>query len=124
MPDVVLQPVPEVLDSLGRTAGGLTSAQALTQLGISGANTLAVRHRSTLWSSVARQLTHPLALLLWAAAIVVSIVVAVRHGRLQPERRPQHPEGSHDLERQPLCPLQSVSGSTGSATGGASSFEA
>ena len=71
-PDLLLQPVPEVLGALGRTREGLTSSQALTQLGISGPNALSVRHRSTIWSSVVRQLTHPLALLLWVAAILAA----------------------------------------------------
>ncbi|MCW2868627.1 MAG: calcium-transporting ATPase [Marmoricola sp.] len=71
-PDLVLLPVPDVLDGLSCSSGGLTSEQARTRLDASGPNALSVRRTSTLWSSVARQLTHPLALLLWVAAILAA----------------------------------------------------
>ena len=56
----------------GPGATGLTQAEADRRLAEVGPNALGVRHRSTIWASVGRQLTHPLALLLWVAAILAA----------------------------------------------------
>ncbi len=47
---------------------GLTQREAARRLSVSGRNVLAVQRRRSPWRDLGLQLTHPLALLLWAAA--------------------------------------------------------
>lgn len=62
------EPVPLLLRALNTTAFGLTSREAARRLVAYGPNELR-RHSGRTWPhDLARQFTHPLALLLWAAA--------------------------------------------------------
>src|SRR6476646_4826709 len=70
--DLLLATAGEVLDGIGSGNAGLTSAEARARLSTYGPNALDLQRRSTLWSAVFRQLTHPLALLLWVAAILAA----------------------------------------------------
>lgn len=66
--DLLSAPLSEVLDRLDCDASGLSSAEAARRLAVEGPNTLATRSSGGLVGTVARQLLHPLALLLWCAA--------------------------------------------------------
>ncbi|MBZ5736964.1 cation-translocating P-type ATPase [Nocardioides mangrovi] len=67
-PALVLRPLPEVVEELGSSATGLDDDQARARLSTYGPNELVTRAGPSLLASVGRQLTHPLALLLWVAA--------------------------------------------------------
>lgn len=68
----ILAPLAEVLAGLGATSAGLSTTRAADLLADHGPNALGVGTTSTLWRSVARQVTHPLALLLWVAAVLAA----------------------------------------------------
>ncbi len=52
------------------TARGLSAAEAAHRLAVDGPNALVSHRRSSLPGEIAAQLTHPLALLLWVAAVL------------------------------------------------------
>jgi len=56
-----LLPVAEMLRRLGCTADGLTAADAARRLAQDGPNRLGVTGRTRIWTSIAHQLTYPLA---------------------------------------------------------------
>jgi calcium-translocating P-type ATPase len=62
--------LPELLQRLECDASGLTSTEARTRLDAHGPNLLEVEDRNGLLGPLVRQLTHPLALLLWMAALL------------------------------------------------------
>jgi calcium-translocating P-type ATPase len=68
----ILLPISRLLEELGATAQGLTSSGAAELLARGAPNSLTVRSASPMWRSVARQVTHPLALLLWVAALLAA----------------------------------------------------
>jgi magnesium-transporting ATPase (P-type) len=70
--DVALLPLAEVLGRLGCRTDGLATADAAMRLAADGPNRLAVAGGTRLWASVVHQLVHPLALLLWAAAVLAA----------------------------------------------------
>ena len=70
--DLLLSPTDEVVDRLGSGPTGLSSQEAASRLVATGPNALDVSHRSTFWATLVRQLTHPLALLLWVAAVLAA----------------------------------------------------
>jgi calcium-translocating P-type ATPase len=57
-----------LLRDLGSSESGLEPREARRRLAVHGPNTLPERHERTFVKDLARQLTHPLALLLWLAA--------------------------------------------------------
>src|SRR5690242_3205866 len=61
----VLLPLPELLASLDCGPDGLETAEAARRLQEAGPNVLSAGHRTGLLTPLARQLAHPLALLLW-----------------------------------------------------------
>ncbi|WP_151082233.1 cation-translocating P-type ATPase [Nocardioides cynanchi] len=67
-PDLLLAPLPDLLTELECDLAGLTEADARRRLDQVGPNTLATARKSSLVAALLRQLTHPLALLLWVAA--------------------------------------------------------
>jgi calcium-translocating P-type ATPase len=67
-PDLLLAPLTELLGELDCDRQGLTAADAGRRLDEVGPNTLAIARKSSLVAALLRQLTHPLALLLWVAA--------------------------------------------------------
>ena len=68
-----LEPVPLLLRDLGTTPHGLTSREAARRLTAYGPNELRRRGGRTWPRDLARQFTHPLALLLWAAAALALV---------------------------------------------------
>lgn len=73
LPDeVLLAPVAEVLRDLASDGTGLSEAEAARRLAESGPNELTVRTSSGLLPAIVRQLVHPLALLLWLAALLAA----------------------------------------------------
>jgi calcium-translocating P-type ATPase len=62
------EPVGRLLRDLRASRDGLTAREAQRRLVVYGANELRRRAARRLWRELARQFTHPLALLLWAAA--------------------------------------------------------
>ncbi len=69
-PDVLLLPLAEVLERLSCSTDGLSAEDAARRLAESGPNTLAVARGGGFLAPLVRQLTHPLALLLWVAAVL------------------------------------------------------
>jgi calcium-translocating P-type ATPase len=66
--DLLLAPLSDLLVELHCDAGGLTGEEAARRLDEVGPNTLATARKDSLAAALLRQLTHPLALLLWLAA--------------------------------------------------------
>src|SRR5690242_4192317 len=66
----VHEPVPLLLRDLHTTVRGLTSREAARRLVVYGPNELHRRGGRTWPRELVRQFTHPLALLLWAAAVL------------------------------------------------------
>ena len=66
--DLLVAPLSQVLLDLDCDSSGLSTAEAARRLGATGPNVLTTKKPSGLLRSVARQLVHPLALLLWFAA--------------------------------------------------------
>jgi calcium-translocating P-type ATPase len=62
------EPVERLLRDLRASRDGLSTREARRRLIVYGPNALQRRGRRRLWREFVRQLTHPLALLLWAAA--------------------------------------------------------
>ncbi len=62
------EPVDRLLRDLRASRDGLSTREAQRRLIVYGPNALQRRGRRRLWREFLRQLTHPLALLLWAAA--------------------------------------------------------
>ena len=89
MPDRVdaTEPVDRLLRDLRASRLGLSSREVARRLIVYGPNVLQRRGRRRWWRDVVRQFTHPLALLLWAAAgfawlagiaaVAVAIVVVI-----------------------------------------------
>jgi calcium-translocating P-type ATPase len=67
-PDHLLTPLPALLAELRCDVEGLTADEARRRRAEVGPNTLATTRKGSLVAAVLRQLTHPLALLLWLAA--------------------------------------------------------
>ncbi|WP_040800920.1 cation-translocating P-type ATPase [Nocardia higoensis] len=67
------EPVAALLRDLRTTPQGLTGREAARRLQVYGANELPQRRGGNLWSALARQLVHPLALLLWGAAGLAAV---------------------------------------------------
>jgi calcium-translocating P-type ATPase len=65
-----LEPEDELFRELRSRPAGLTGREADLRLTEYGANEIVRRGRSSSWRDVVAQLTHPLALLLWAAALL------------------------------------------------------
>ena len=74
--DTVLRPLPEVLRELRTSPEGLTAAEASARLVAHGPNELAGRRGPSLLAALVRQLIHPLALLLWVAAVLALATVS------------------------------------------------
>ncbi|GAB3766889.1 calcium-translocating P-type ATPase [Nocardioides ginsengisegetis] len=70
--DLLLRDATTVVDRLGSGPDGLTQDEAARRLVESGPNELSVARTSGLLGALVRQLTHPLALLLWAAAVLAA----------------------------------------------------
>jgi calcium-translocating P-type ATPase len=70
---LVYEPVPLLLRDLATTRRGLSSREAARRLVVHGPNELSRRGGRTWPRELARQFTHPLALLLWAAAALALI---------------------------------------------------
>jgi calcium-translocating P-type ATPase len=98
-----LEALPAVLAALRCTPDGLSSGEALRRLGETGPNVLQETRDDGLLRPLARQLTHPLALLLWVAALLafttqgatlgtaIVAVIALNAGfALVQERHAQH----------------------------------
>ncbi len=66
--DPLLDPLPDLLARLETDGGGLTPEEAARRLAEVGPNLLSATAGPSLLSALLRQLVHPLALLLWAAA--------------------------------------------------------
>ncbi|RYC13378.1 HAD-IC family P-type ATPase [Nocardioides zhouii] len=66
--ELLLVDVDVLLQHLDCDASGLSEAEAERRLAVTGPNQLTVEQRSSLPAALLRQLTHPLALLLWLAA--------------------------------------------------------
>lgn len=64
------EPLARLFRDLRSSPQGLTSREAARRLLVYGANELARRGERRLWRELARQFTHPLALLLWAASVL------------------------------------------------------
>jgi calcium-translocating P-type ATPase len=62
------EPIERLLRDLRTNRAGLTGREAARRLAVYGPNALPVRHRITWPAQLSRQLLHPLALVLWAAA--------------------------------------------------------
>lgn len=101
--ELLLQPLPEVLETLHTGPDGLTVAEAERRLSEHGPNELAVAGGPSLLGALVRQLVHPLALLLWVAAalslatqgptlgIAIVTVIALNAGfALLQERHAEH----------------------------------
>src|SRR5262245_57442279 len=69
----VHEPLRQLFRDLRTTAGGLTSREAARRLVAYGPNELRRRGGRTWPRELARQFTHPLALLLWAAAALALV---------------------------------------------------
>lgn len=65
-----LGPWDDLLTGLGCGTAGLTTGEARRRLDVTGPNVLRANDRSGLLLPLVRQLTHPLALLLWMAAVL------------------------------------------------------
>ncbi|GCD89088.1 cation-transporting P-type ATPase [Nocardioides sp. LS1] len=70
--DLLLRDAATVVDRLGSGPDGLSQDEAARRLVESGPNELSVARTSGLLRALVRQLTHPLALLLWAAAVLAA----------------------------------------------------
>ena len=68
--DLLLRPLTEIVESLSCSTDGLSADDAALRLVESGPNTLAVAREGGFLAPLVRQLTHPLALLLWVAAVL------------------------------------------------------
>jgi len=68
LPDPLLDPLPDLLARLETEGEGLTPEEAARRLAEVGPNVLSATVGTSLLSALLRQLVHPLALLLWAAA--------------------------------------------------------
>ncbi|HYF74425.1 MAG TPA: HAD-IC family P-type ATPase, partial [Nocardioides sp.] len=66
--DPLLDPLPDLLARLDTDGGGLAPEEAARRQAEVGPNLLTAGARTSLLSALVRQLVHPLALLLWAAA--------------------------------------------------------
>jgi calcium-translocating P-type ATPase len=75
-----LDPLPRLLETLNCDTGGLTSVEAQWRLMRTGANVLETKDRDGMLLPLARQLTHPLALLLWLAAVLAVTTQSVTLG--------------------------------------------
>jgi calcium-translocating P-type ATPase len=69
-PDLLLVPLPTLLADLRCDEHGLAADEARRRLEEVGPNTLATARKAGLLAALVRQLTHPLALLLWLAAVL------------------------------------------------------
>ncbi|GAA1636794.1 cation-translocating P-type ATPase [Catellatospora bangladeshensis] len=67
------EPVARLLRDLRSRPEGLTGREASRRLEAFGPNLLVRRTRSTWWRDLVVQLTHPLALLLWVAAVLAAV---------------------------------------------------
>jgi calcium-translocating P-type ATPase len=67
---VMLDPIQSVLEGLGSGPDGLTTAEAARRLTEVGPNLLSAPPRASFLAALGRQLAHPLALLLWVAAVL------------------------------------------------------
>ncbi|WP_395659620.1 cation-translocating P-type ATPase [Nocardioides sp.] len=76
-PDLLLQPLPDVLATFDASCEGLTSAEAAARLERAGPNELVARGGPSFLAQLVRQLVHPLALLLWLAATLSLLTGAV-----------------------------------------------
>jgi len=68
--NILFQPLHAVVEHLATDAAGLTSADAAERLARHGPNELAAHKGPSFRASLGRQLVHPLALLLWLAAVL------------------------------------------------------
>jgi calcium-translocating P-type ATPase len=68
--DLLLAPLPDLLVELHCDQNGLTGDDARRRLEEVGPNTLATARKGSLVAALLRQLTHPLALLLWLASVL------------------------------------------------------
>ncbi len=69
-PDLLLAALPVLLAELRCDQQGLSTDEARRRLEETGPNTLVTTHKGGLLAALLRQLTHPLALLLWLAAVL------------------------------------------------------
>jgi len=67
------EPVAALLRDLRTTPEGLTTREAARRLAVYGPNALPQRRDRHIWPALGRQLVHPLALLLWGAAILAVV---------------------------------------------------
>ena len=63
-----LEPLPLLPRELGTGSRGLSAREAVRRLAVYGPNEVRRKARTSLWRELVRQLAHPLALLVWAAA--------------------------------------------------------
>ena len=102
-PDPLLDPLPDLLARLDTDGTGLSAQEAARRLAETGPNLLRAAARASLAAELLRQLTHPLALLLWLAAalalstqgltlgIAIVAVIALNAGfALAQERHAEH----------------------------------
>lgn len=68
-----LEPLPLLRRELGTGASGLSAREAARRLAVYGPNEVRRKARSSLGRELVRQLVHPLALLLWAAAALAFV---------------------------------------------------
>ena len=103
MPDPLLDPLPDLLARLDTDGTGLTSQEAARRLAETGPNLLSAGAHGSLATELLRQLTHPLALLLWLAAVlalstqgltlgvaIVAVIALVAVLALAQERHAEH----------------------------------
>lgn len=67
-----LESLDRLLRDLRSSRTGLSTREAQRRLGVSGFNELVRRRREGWWRALGRQLVHPLALLLWIAAVLAA----------------------------------------------------
>ncbi len=102
-PELLLRPLPTVLEELGTTVDGLDSTEAAARAERSGPNELVAHRGPSFTATLVRQLIHPLALLLWVAAglslatgsvvlgVAILLVIALNAGfALVQERHAEH----------------------------------
>lgn len=68
-----LEPLPLLRRELGTGSRGLSAREAARRLAVYGPNEVRRKARTSLWRELVRQLAHPLALLLWAAAALAFV---------------------------------------------------
>ncbi|MFC5179386.1 cation-translocating P-type ATPase [Nocardioides taihuensis] len=70
--ELLLEPLAQLTADTGFDPAGLTSDEAVQHLADTGPNELVSRAATSFWRLLVRQLVHPLALLLWLAAVLAT----------------------------------------------------